>query len=185
VSRGCGRRGFGALELTGVMTIIAIAACLLLWWGQTALNRSREVACQTNLKQIALALSLYAADNGGRLPVSADAARYVSQVYAKNAQLFICPLDPDAERITSRQEGGWPVATSGGEATPAAKPPPFYSSYFIVPGLATDDPPATIVVGDKEPWHRGSRMAACLDGRATQLPGGVKLPVELEESEQR
>ena len=64
-SAGLEQRGFTLIELLVVIAIIAILAALLL----PALSRSKAQAkltyCKNNLRQIAMALSLYATDNRG------------------------------------------------------------------------------------------------------------------------
>lgn len=72
-------QGFTLIELLVVIAIIAILAAMLL----PALARAREQArrgvCMTNLKQVGLALHIYANDWGGYFPVcdaNADRSSY-------------------------------------------------------------------------------------------------------------
>jgi type II secretory pathway pseudopilin PulG len=148
--------GFSALELVGVMCVIAVAAAAILHWGVGVNARAREASCNSNLKQIGLALAMYADDYAGRLPASQDAVVQV-ETYMRNVQLLRCPADPDA--VIVRREGT-----------------DYELSYFFVPGIATDDPPATVVAGDSEPRHEGAWNAVCLDGRGRSLRGAELKP---------
>jgi prepilin-type processing-associated H-X9-DG protein len=150
-------RGFSALELTGVICVIAVVAGGLLAWGGRVFGRSRETACVSNLKQIGLALALYADDYGGRLPASRAATADVATVYTKNWQLLLCPQDT-GPRDTRYDVKGNPV------------------SYFFVPGLANDDPPSLVLAGDTAPRHRGKWNAVWLDGHTGQLPAEELAP---------
>ncbi|MBM3477562.1 MAG: type II secretion system protein [Armatimonadetes bacterium] len=146
-----GTRGFSALELVGVMCVISLVAFAIFGWGVQVNWRAHEACCRSNVKQIGLALAMYADDYGGRLPASKDALFRMEADYLKNWQLLRCSADEDPVMV--RYEG-----TDYGV------------SYFLVPGVATDDPPGTVVAGDTEPRHHGTWNAVCVDGRLRSLP---------------
>lgn len=60
--------GFTLIELLTVIAIIAIMSAILLPALSKAQERARAIACLNNTKQLELACSLYAGDNGERLP---------------------------------------------------------------------------------------------------------------------
>ena len=63
------RRSFTLLELLTVIGIIAILAGILLPSLSSAQERARRSQCNNNLRQIGLALEVYASGNRGWLPV--------------------------------------------------------------------------------------------------------------------
>lgn len=102
------RKGFTLIELLVVIAIIAILAAILFPVFARAREKARQASCQSNLKQIGIALAMYAQDYDERMPANdpvnwdaADAARYRNawpgwvsnslEPYEKNAQIYICP----------------------------------------------------------------------------------------------
>ena len=98
------RRGFTLIELLVVIAIIAILAAILFPVFARAREKARQASCQSNLKQIALAHLMYAADYDQKFCISTPpcVAGHGNDgltppwwmcilPYVKNSQLFVCP----------------------------------------------------------------------------------------------
>ena len=97
-------RGFTLVELLVVIASIAVLVALLLPVLSRAKEKARRTACLNNLKQVNLALHLYAGENGDRLP-SLGQVTYVTYkdvvksfagingASSPQDKIFTCPAD--------------------------------------------------------------------------------------------
>jgi prepilin-type N-terminal cleavage/methylation domain-containing protein/prepilin-type processing-associated H-X9-DG protein len=124
-------KGFTLIELLVVIAIIALLAGLMLPSLARAKGKAREVACLNNLKQIGVAVLLYADDYKGFLPdaeplpsqplepsapmprISQVLASYLGSAGTNISTLFRCPGDSQGwfEKESSSYE--WNYVYSG------------------------------------------------------------------------
>ncbi len=102
---GAGFSGFTLIELLVVIAIIAILAAMLLPSLGRAKGSAHRTACLNNLKQLGLAATMYADENGGRFCPRLEAQRWPQFYYSsyKNTGILRCPADgpqPPASDIT-------------------------------------------------------------------------------------
>jgi len=92
------RRGFTLIELLVVIAIIAILAAILFPVFARARSKARQTSCLSNVKEITLALMMYAQDYDETLVMYNNSAytfgwRSAAMPYVKNDQVFICPSE--------------------------------------------------------------------------------------------
>jgi len=168
------RRAFTLIELLVVIAIIAILASILFPVFARAREQARKAACQSNLKQIGLAIAMYVQDYDETYPLgsmgyssvqpdwyddgNAHTAYWYSifQPYVKSRQVFVCPT---AGKIDYSGSYGWNICGTryAGQANDATVPGNGFGwspnhwetptlSYLKLPSV--EEPASTIIIGD-------------------------------------
>jgi prepilin-type N-terminal cleavage/methylation domain-containing protein/prepilin-type processing-associated H-X9-DG protein len=95
------RKGFTLIELLVVIAIIAILSSILFPVFARARENARRASCQSNLKQLGIAFTMYTQDYDEKFPLlvfNTDPSTWkywfqTLQPYVKSKQIFVCPSE--------------------------------------------------------------------------------------------
>lgn len=109
------RNGFTLIELLTVIAVIAILAMLLIPVASQVRMTTRRSVCASNMRQIGIALHLYANEHNGWLPNTSDEGLERSWIFTLSSYLDdvdevrICPDDPRREERMERSLSSYVV----------------------------------------------------------------------------
>jgi prepilin-type N-terminal cleavage/methylation domain-containing protein/prepilin-type processing-associated H-X9-DG protein len=149
-------RAFTLIELLVVIAIIAILAALLLPVIARSKEYGKSAACLSNLRQLGIALQLFAQDNDNKMPVMYDGIISTNSIpptnstatmdlvlsnHLGNVRVLLCPSDGKQWFAQTGSSYGWNSLVNGQDAD--------HLTVFAI----NFDPHNIPLAFDKEPFH--------------------------------
>ncbi|HEX2999045.1 MAG TPA: DUF1559 domain-containing protein [Armatimonadota bacterium] len=136
------KKGFTLIELLVVIAIIAILAAILFPVFARARENARKATCQSNLKQLGIAVAMYAQDadevlplQRGYYPTFKTSFIQIINPYIKNGNVFDCPSQTIKSSVAYNGEGSYG----------------FTSSFFNQPLAKFQNVAGTVMMADSTP----------------------------------
>jgi prepilin-type N-terminal cleavage/methylation domain-containing protein/prepilin-type processing-associated H-X9-DG protein len=166
-------KGFTALEILMVVSIIGVLAMLLLSVFGRVRESGRRSGCLSNLKQLSLGLQQYVQDNNSRFP-SVPWPQVALMPYVKEDSLFQCPsenqpistsyamtpwmlMDPNGHSVLGRNEATLVDATTA------------ISLFELIEDASTVEIESTCGIAKVGVSHFGGANYAFVDGHVKWL----------------
>lgn len=185
--------GFSRIDLTAMTASVALLGVLFMTTAGVDHQGATSVTCRANLLQLARAWSLYAMDNGDRLPANSDTTgvsvwcdtsfldfsphprnwnvalltNATLWRYAANPEVWHCPADastvPVPDRGPARRIRSYSMNASLGVVTPFWAPS--YRGFLKTTDLTVPGPSKTFVLIDEHPGSiNDGSLAVSMDG---------------------
>ena len=163
------RAGFTLIELLVVIAIIAILAAILFPVFAKAREKARQTQCQSNQKQIAVAVQMYLQDNDDKFfPGPADAAWSGKLTPYNNQTIYDCP-SLTGTGTNANPEYGFNVNLFGRSQGDCTTPADTLLTADLKKASMTGNY-AINSIADLDPRHNGGLVCSAIDGHAAIMP---------------
>ncbi|MBN1521279.1 MAG: type II secretion system protein [Candidatus Aureabacteria bacterium] len=148
--------GFTMIEMLVVLSIIVILAALITPATHLAKEKARKTQCINNLKQISVALNMFANEHGGDFPPDGAVPNtWMSHLfpnYIRAEENFDCPSHPYVGTLATGPD------------------------YWYQSGYTLDDNPQALIVGCYEGCHAGMENKLTIGGNVIFQKSATAFP---------